>query len=376
MVRWEFKTPQPFIRTREFLWQEGHTAFLTKEEANTEVMQILDLYSRVYTDLLAVPMIKGIKSEKEKFAGGLYTSTVEGFIATTGRGIQAATSHCLGQNFSKMFGITVEDPDASKKGLTGDAAKLFVWQNSWGLSTRAIGVMTMVHGDNKGLVLPPRVASVQVVVIPCGITAKISAEEKQAIYDGISKIVKALKKAGIRVKDDMRDSYTTGYKFAHWELRGVPVRLEFGPADLQKNQVLAVRRDDGGKVNIDQNGMEASVKALLETIQNDMYERAKAEYDSHVIKVTDWKDFVPTLDKKNVILIPWCNTSPCEDAIKDRSARQVETDEPIDDRAPSMGAKSLCIPLEQPEPEDETKKRKCVQCGADATCWALFGRSY
>lgn len=160
VVRWEFKNPQPFLRTREFLWQEGHTAFLTKAEADAEVRQILDLYRQVYEDLLAVPVIPGIKSEKEKFAGGLYTTTLEGFIPTSGRGIQAATSHCLGQNFSRpeMFNIFVEDPV--------DKSKSYVWQNSWGLSTRTIGVMVMVHGDNQGLVLPPRVASIQVIVVP------------------------------------------------------------------------------------------------------------------------------------------------------------------------------------------------------------------
>ncbi|KAH6900911.1 hypothetical protein BKA70DRAFT_730872 [Coprinopsis sp. MPI-PUGE-AT-0042] len=175
VVRWEFKNPQPFLRTREFLWQEGHTAFYSKEEADTEVREILDLYRQVYEDLLAVPVIPGVKSEKEKFAGGLYTTTLEGFIPTSGRGIQAATSHCLGQNFSKpeMFNIFVEDPV--------DKSKHYVWQNSWGLSTRAIGVMVMVHGDNQGLVLPPRVASVQAVIVPCGITAKTSDEQRANI---------------------------------------------------------------------------------------------------------------------------------------------------------------------------------------------------
>lgn len=369
VVRWEFKTPQPFIRTREFLWQEGHTAFLTRKEAEEEVMQILDLYYRVYTELLAVPMIKGIKTEKEKFAGGLYTSTIEGFIGTTGRGIQSATSHCLGQNFSKMFGITVEDPDNAGQ-------KLNVWQNSWGLSTRCIGVMTMVHGDNKGLVLPPRVAHTQVVVVPCGITAKSTADAKKSIYDGVDDIIKSLKKAGIRARADLRDTYTTGYKFADWELKGVPVRVEFGPKDAEKKQVLTARRDNGEKATIPLDGLGKSLNALLEKMQEEMYQKAKSEYNSHTIKVTEWSDFVPALDAKNVILTPFCKTESCEDKIKENSARQVDGDEPVDERAPSMGAKSLCIPLEQPESEEETRKRKCVSCGQQAQCWTLFGRSY
>lgn len=369
VVRWEFKTPQPFIRTREFLWQEGHTAFLTQKEAEDEVMQILDLYSRVYTDLLAVPMIKGIKTEKEKFAGGLYTSTIEGFIPTTGRGIQSATSHCLGQNFSKMFGISVEDPANNRE-------KINVWQNSWGLSTRCIGVMTMVHGDNKGLVLPPRVAHTQVVVIPLGVTAKSTAEEREKIFDGADAIVKQLRKSGVRVKADLRDTYTTGYKFSDWELKGVPLRLEYGPKDAEKRQVLYARRDTGAKGSLPLEDLGSSIVSLLEEVHNDMYSKAKAEYDSHIIKVTEWKDFVPALDAKNVILTPFCKTEACEDQIKDNSARQVNGDEPVDDRAPSMGAKSLCIPLDQPETEAETRARKCVSCGKEAQCWTLFGRSY
>lgn len=205
-------TTEPFLRTREFLWQEGHTAFQTKPEADTEVLQILDLYRRVYEELLAVPVIPGVKSEKEKFAGGLYTTTVEGFIPTTGRGIQGGTSHCLGQNFSKMFNIVVEDPE--KKG-----DKLHVWQNSWGLSTRSIGVMVMVHGDDKGLVLPPRVAQLQVVVIPTGITAKTTEEMREKLYDETDRIAKELVKKGLKAKADLRDGYTPAFKYNDWELK-------------------------------------------------------------------------------------------------------------------------------------------------------------
>lgn len=202
---------EPFLRTREFLWQEGHTAHLTKLEADTEVRQILELYRRVYEELLAVPVIPGVKSEKEKFAGGLYTTTIEGFIPTSGRGIQAATSHCLGQNFSKpeMFNIVVEDPK--------DGKKTFVWQNSWGLSTRTIGVMVMVHGDNQGLVLPPRVASIQAVIVPCGITAKTTDAQRAEINSKCEELAGTLKKAGVRAKADLREGYTPGYKFNDWE---------------------------------------------------------------------------------------------------------------------------------------------------------------
>ncbi|KAI6045229.1 hypothetical protein EDC04DRAFT_2636558 [Pisolithus marmoratus] len=318
VVRWEFKHPQPFLRTREYLWQEGHTAHLNKADADAEVLQILELYRRVYEELLAVPMIKGVKSEKEKFAGALYTTTVEGFIPASGRGIQAGTSHCLGQNFSRpeMFNIVVEDPnDPSGQG------KLYAWQNSWGLSTRTIGVMVMVHGDNQGLVLPPRVACVQVVVVPCGITAKTGDAERNRINDACDELAKSLVDIGVRAKADLREGYTPGYKFNDWEQKGVPLRLEIGPNDLVKQQTVSVRRDTGAKAPIPLSELRAAVPALLETIHMDMYTKALNEYNSRLKEVTRWEDFVPTLDNKCIAVIPWCEEEACEDDIKERSAR-------------------------------------------------------
>ncbi|KAF8157026.1 hypothetical protein B0H34DRAFT_657939 [Crassisporium funariophilum] len=368
VVRWEFKNPQPFLRTREFLWQEGHTAHLTKAEADTEVRQILDLYRQVYEDLLAVPVVPGIKSAKEKFAGGLYTTTLEGFIPTTGRGIQAATSHCLGQNFSRpeMFNIFVEDPN--------DGSKSYVWQNSWGLSTRAIGVMVMVHGDNQGLVLPPRVASVQVVVVPCGITAKTTDEQRAAINGKCEELAKELKKAGIRSKADLREGYTPGYKFNDWEQKGVPLRLEIGPNDLAKQQTLTVRRDNGVKNPISLANIVPTVSTLLTTIQDDMFKRAKDIFQSRLKEITVWEDVVPALDAKNIVVIPWCDVEACEDDIKERSGR---ASEPQDERAPSAGAKSLAIPFDQsPYTPIVPGETKCPACGKDAKHWTMFGRSY
>lgn len=266
IVRWEFKsrtlpsspmpanrsavtsavTATPFLRTREFLWQEGHSAFATKAEADEEVLQILDLYARTYEELLAVPMIKGRKSEKEKFAGGLYTTTIEGFIPTNGRAIQAATSHCLGQNFSKMFKIDFMDTDGQKQ---------FAWQNSWGFTTRSvrapgctscvlrshvvwlqIGVMVMVHGDDKGLVLPPRVAPKQVMVMYI-YKVTDSDEVRRALRQGCEDVTRRLRAAGVRVVFDDRDDRSPGWKWNHWEQKGVPLRLEFGPKDLAANKV-------------------------------------------------------------------------------------------------------------------------------------------
>jgi len=375
VVRWEFKNPQPFLRTREFLWQEGHTAHATKQEADTEVLQILDLYRRVYEELLAVPVLPGVKSEKEKFAGGLYTTTVEGFIPTTGRGIQGATSHCLGQNFSRpeMFNIVVQDPnDPDGKGPNG--GKLYVWQNSWGLSTRTIGVMVMIHGDNQGLVLPPRVAAIQAVIVPVGITAKTSDADRKVIEDACADLEKTLKKAGVKAKADLRDGYTPGYKFNDWEQKGVPLRLEIGPKDLEKKSTLAARRDTGEKTPLAVADIATTVPALLETIQSDMFNRAKETFSSRLKTVTKWDDIVPALDAKNIVVIPWCEVEACEDDIKERSGRAAE---PQDERAPSAGAKSLAIPFDQSRwPAIEPGKTKCPACNKDAKRWTMFGRSY
>lgn len=378
VVRWEFKHPQPFLRTREFLWQEGHTAHLYQKEAADEVMTILDFYAGVYEELLAVPVIKGRKTEKERFAGGLFTTTCEGYIPTTGRGIQGATSHCLGQNFSKMFQITVEDPNPKNLSEDGEVKKLFVWQNSWGLSTRVIGVMAMIHGDNKGLVIPPRVAQYQVVIVPCGVTAKNAEESKHAVDEGIQNIIKELRSAGIRVTADLRDSYTPGFKFNAWEMKGVPIRLEFGPLDAKKSQAMLVRRDNGEKSSVPLSELASCVSTLLDAVQANLYQRAKAAYDSHIIKVYTWDDFVPALNAKNVIMIPWCEKEECEDDIKERSARREDESEPVDDKAPSMGAKSLCIPFAQPTGADAIipGETKCTACGMDARVWCMFGRSY
>ncbi|CEQ43146.1 SPOSA6832_05048, partial [Sporobolomyces salmonicolor] len=367
VVRWEFKNPQPFLRTREFLWQEGHTAFMTKGEADEEVLQILDLYRRVYEELLAVPVIPGVKSEKEKFAGGLYTTTVEGFIPTTGRGIQGGTSHCLGQNFSKMFNISVEDP--ANPG--GD--KLQVWQNSWGLSTRSLGVMVMVHGDDKGLVLPPRVAQLQVVIVPTGITAKTSDEQRAKLESEADRLAKELVKVGIRAKADLREGYTPGFKYNDWELKGVPIRLELGPKDLEKQAVMSVRRDSGAKESLAASSLTTSIPALLETIHHDMLNRAREVFDSSIIVVEDWAKLVPTLNGNKIVALPWCEVEECEDQIKDRSAKEsVEGAE--DERAPSAGAKSLCIPHDQAR-FGSIAGKKCPNCGKDAKRWTLFGRS-
>ena len=372
VVRWEFKHAVPFLRSREFLWQEGHTAHMTEEEAGKEVMQILDYYAQIYEDLLAVPVVKGQKTKNEQFPGAYYTKTIEGFIPAVGRGIQAATSHCLGQHFAKMFDIQVEDPHA-EAAEGAPRPKKYVWQNSWGFTTRSIGVMVLVHGDDKGIVVPPRVAEIQVVIVPVGVTAKTTPEERKKLYDEVEGLRTLLDDAGVRVESDMREEHSPGYKFNDWELKGVPLRLEFGPKDSANHVVTTSRRDRDGKGTIEIKDLVKDVPALLETIQADMFKKASDEYAAHRKIVREWKDFVPTLNEKNVLLVPHCTGGPCEDEIKEDSKGTSET---VDARAPSMGAKSLCIPHDQPEPIAEGTKCINPKCGQSAVQWVMFGRSY
>lgn len=371
VVRWEAKQTTPFLRAREFLWQEGHTAHLSEELAGKEVLEILELYAGVYEQLLAVPVVRGKKTENEKFAGGYYTTTVEGYIPSNGRGIQGATSHCLGQNFSKMFDITVEDP--AKQG-----GHLHVWQNSWGLSTRVIGVMVMIHGDDKGLVLPPRISKIQTVLIPVGLTAKTTPEERTKHGEKVEEIRKTLKDAGLRVEADLREGYTPPWKFNDWELKGVPLRLEFGPKDAAKEVVSYARRDTGEKGTIPIAELATKVPELLETIQKAMYDKADAAFRSHRLVISAWDKVVPALDSKNVVLIPHCLDGKCEDHIKDitkGSGVELMAD---GQKAPSMGMKSLCIPFEQPEGGLVKGETKCLSpdCDKLAETFVMFGRSY
>uniref|UniRef100_A0A2K6LDS0 Bifunctional glutamate/proline--tRNA ligase n=1 Tax=Rhinopithecus bieti TaxID=61621 RepID=A0A2K6LDS0_RHIBE len=363
VVRWEFKHPQPFLRTREFLWQEGHSAFATMEEAAEEVLQILDLYAQVYEELLAIPVVRGRKTEKEKFAGGDYTTTVEAFISASGRAIQGGTSHHLGQNFSKMFEIVFEDPKTPGE-------KQFAYQNSWGLTTRTIGVMTMVHGDNMGLVLPPRVACVQVVIIPCGITNALSEEDKEALIAKCNDYRRRLLSVNIRVRADLRDNYSPGWKFNHWELKGVPIRLEVGPRDMKSCQFVAVRRDTGEKLTVAENEAETKLQAILEDIHVTLFTRASEDLKTHMVVANTMEDFQKILDSGKIVQIPFCGEIDCEDWIKKTTAR----DQDLEPGAPSMGAKSLCIPF---KPLCELQPgAKCV-CGKNpAKFYTLFGRSY
>jgi len=372
VVRWEFKNPTPFLRTREFLWQEGHSAYATKAEADLEVLEILGLYEKIYTDLLAVPVIKGKKTEKEKFPGGDYTTTVEGYIPIANRAIQGATSHGLGQNFSKMFEIDFLDQE-------GKAQK--VWQNSWGCTTRTIGVMVMIHSDDKGLVLPPRVAPLHVVIVPiykkdAGESEEDLTKKKKRILMAADEVAASLKQAGLKVKVDDRENYNPGWKFNHWELKGVPLRFELGMMDIEKGCVTYARRldaiNDPKKRNTYQIGPQIGVQTLeqLEEIQAEMYATAVKDRDALLAQVTKWSEFIPALDAGKMVLVPFCGDEDAEEWIKENSKIEDEV------TGQSAGAKSLCIPYEQPSDISDESMDCITGQGRKAKYWTLFGRSY
>jgi len=359
VVRWEMKRCVPFLRSREFLWQEGHSIFASKEEADKEVLTILEFYRRIYEELLAVPVTKGKKTDLEKFAGADYTTTVEAYIAPNGRAIQAATSHSLGQNFSKVFDIKYE---------SSGKQTMFGWQNSWGLSTRSVGVAIMVHGDDKGLRLPPRVAPIQIVIVPI---PKKGAED--AINGKAHEIEALLSKAGFRVEVDKREN-KPGWKYNYWETRGIPLRLEIGDKDLQKNAVMVCRRDTGKKESFSVDDLLTKIPATLDDMHNAMFDAAKAVKAAHTKTAVTFSEFITFLNDKNIVLVPFCCGSDCEEKVKERSKNESvaqATDEVV---GLTGSAKSLCRPFDQPELKANTK---CFgECGADAKEWCLFGRSY
>jgi prolyl-tRNA synthetase len=359
VVRWEMKRCVPFLRSREFLWQEGHSVFATQAEAEKEVLTILDFYRSVYEDLLAVPVTKGRKTDAEKFAGADYTTTIEAYVSANGRAVQAATSHHLGQAFAKVFKIEFENDE--KKRVCG-------WQNSWGLSTRTIGVMIMVHGDDKGLRLPPRVAPIQIVIVPIpkkGIEDKLNAKCDEIAGD--------LHKIGLRVEVDKRDN-KPGWKYNDSETRGIPIRLEIGEKDLNNNSAFVYRRDTQKKEAIPFAELCTKIPHLLDDIHNHLYAEAKKIKTERTKQATSFSQFVTFLNEKCIVLVPFCCKGPCEDHVKDRSKKESVAQKSDEDIGLTGSAKSLCIPFEQPDLPAGTK---CFgECGADAVKWCLFGRSY
>ncbi|XP_050434044.1 bifunctional glutamate/proline--tRNA ligase-like isoform X15 [Adelges cooleyi] len=392
VVRWEFKHPQPFLRTREFLWQEGHHAYATQDEAERDVLKVLDFYKQVYEDLLAVPVVPGKKTEKEKFAGGVFTTTVEAYVPASGRAIQAATSHYLGTNFARMFDVQFEHPDTHQPE--------YAHQISYGMTTRTIGVMVMVHGDDRGLLLPPKVATVQVIIVPCGVGASTEPSVKDRLLNLCDSVKNALlgdqdpvpSPNSIRAETDLRDNYSPGWKFNHWELKGVPLRIEIGPKDMEAGRVIAIRRDTSEKIEVSlgkegdlDSGFPKKIQDILDRVQSSMLEKARNEMNAKMVVCKDWSKFCPLLDSKHILLIPFCGRPPCEDLIKKDSAKDTVVEQSSvegsqEQSTATMGAKSLCIPYQQPkEPENQIgPKTLCLhpECGQPAAAFTLFGRSY
>ncbi len=340
VVRWEMRT-RLFLRTAEFLWQEGHTAHATKEEAIAETVKMLDVYADFAENWMAMPVIKGVKTESERFAGAEDTYCIEALMQD-GKALQAGTSHFLGQNFAKAFDVKFSD-----KNNTQD----YVWATSWGVSTRLIGGLVMTHSDDEGLVLPPRIAPVQVVIVPIfkGDEQKAMIDEKMAV------VVASFKAAGIRVKYDNTDNNRPGWKFAEYELKGVPIRIAVGPRDLENNQVELARRDTKEKTAISLDGLTETVAALLLEIQSNLLQRATKYRDDHITSVDSWDEFINVLDNKTgFVLAHWDGTAETEEKIKDQTKATIR-----------------CIPLDNP-----LEVGKCILTGNPSKQRVLFARAY
>ena len=335
VVRWE-KTTRPFLRTTEFLWQEGHTAHATAEESYEKTIQMLNVYADFCENVLAIPVIKGEKTEKERFAGAKNTYTIESLMHD-GKALQSGTSHNFDDLFSKPFEIQYTDKDNKLQ---------YVHQTSWGLSTRIIGAIIMVHGDNSGLVLPPRIAPIQVMVIPIAMQKEGVIEKAQELTDRLKKVV--------RVKNDLTDK-NPGWKFSEYEMKGVPLRIEIGPKDIEKNQCVLVRRDTGEKTFVSLDNIEESVTKLLDDIQNNLYNKALENRKNKTYTAKNMDEFTKILDEHpGFIKAMWCGDQACEDKIKELTS-----------------ATSRCIPFEQEEISDT-----CVCCGKKAKHMVIWGRAY
>lgn len=335
VVRWEKET-RPFLRSREFLWQEGHTAHATAEEAEARTIQMLNVYADFCEEVLAIPVIKGQKTDKEKFAGAVATYTIESLMHD-GKALQSGTSHNFGDGFARAFGIQFTDKDNTLK---------YVYQTSWGMTTRMIGAIIMVHGDNSGLVLPPKVAPIQLAIIPI-------QQKKEGILEKAYELRDRLQ-SNFRVKVDDTDK-SPGYKFAEAEMRGYPLRLEIGPKDLEAGKCVLCRRDNGEKIEVALDEVESKVAELLETIHHDMLEKARAHRDAHAYTAHDKAEFEKLFtEKAGFVKAMWCGEQACEDEIKEK-----------------LSVTSRCVPFEQEQISDV-----CVCCGKPAKKMVYWGRAY
>ncbi len=336
VLRWEKET-RPFLRSREFLWQEGHTIHETAEEAKKFTLEMLEVYADVIENLLAIPVLKGKKTPTEQFAGADSTYTVE-TLMHDGRALQGGTSHYFGQNFSKPFNIKFQNREGKEE---------YAYQTSWGISTRLIGAVIMAHGDNRGLKLPPKVAPIQVVVVPIAMHKEGVKEKAEEVYKGL------LEK--YRVELDAREQYSPGYKFNDWEMRGVPVRIELGPRDIENNKCVVVRRDNSEKIEVGLDELNEKLETILEDIQKSMYDACVKRVKEKTTIAHNLEEFEENLkNNQGYVKTMWCGDAECEEKIHELT-----------------GAKSRCIPFEQ-----ENLGDKCVCCGKPAKTMVVWGRQY
>ncbi|MFQ5782452.1 MAG: proline--tRNA ligase [Nitrosopumilus sp.] len=338
-LRAEIKGTKPFLRTSEFLWQEGHTVHTTKEEAEKEVMKILDIYKNTVEEELAIPVTTGKKSEKEKFVGAVYTTTMES-IMPDGKALQMGTSHFLGQNFSKPFEVKFADKDNVEH---------FAWQTSWGVSWRLIGAMIMTHGDDQGLVLPPKVAPIQVVIVPI----YKNDEGKNKVLSKVEEIKKTLEAKEIRIHVDDRNELSPGYKFNDWELKGVPLRIEIGPKDLEKQSAILAKRHNHEKTSLIFSDIE-KISEILDQIQKEMLNAAREIAKENTIEISNYTEFKSNIEKGGFFSAPWCGKSKCEEKIKEET-----------------GADIRVIPF-----GSENTNRKCMYCQEQSSSIPIFARGY
>ncbi len=340
VVRWEMRT-RLFLRTAEFLWQEGHTAHATKQEAIAETEQMLNVYADFVEEYMAVPVIKGIKTANERFAGAEDTYCIEALMQD-GKALQAGTSHFLGQNFAKAFDVQFMNKENKLE---------YVWATSWGVSTRLIGALIMAHSDDQGLIMPPKIAPLQVVIVPI-----YKGEESKPVIDAkVEILVKEFKALGIRVKYDNSDNARPGWKFAEYELKGVPVRIALGMRDLENNVVELARRDTKEKQSVSVDGLPEKVKKLLEEIQRNIYNKALAFRNENIREANSWDEFVKLLDEKGgFISAHWDGTGETEDKIKDQTKATIR-----------------CIPM-----NNKMEEGKCIRTGMPSGQRVLFARAY
>ena len=338
VVRWEMRT-RLFLRTTEFLWQEGHTAHATYEEAEKEAMLILDLYRKFAEEYMAMPVITGRKTESEKFAGAVHTYSIEAMMQD-GKALQAGTSHNLGQNFARAFDVKFQDRDGELK---------YVYATSWGVSTRLIGALIMVHGDDNGIIIPPRLASTQVVIIPIW-----KESNKQEVFAFTEKIYQTIRQH-YSVKLDDREQYKPGYKYAEWELQGVPLRIEIGPRDVQNDQVMLVRRDTREKIPAKTGEVVEKIQEVLDQIQKDLFQRALKFRQEHTYRIDDYREFQQILEEQGgFIEAHWCGSAECEEKVKEDTKATIRN-----------------IPFDR-----EAEQGKCIVCGKPSEGRVIFARAY